>query len=201
MGHSPADPEHERGRKDEKAWAKQYCDPILEFEKKYIANGALTRDELDVAKKQMNQVVQDAVKFADESPDPPANLAKELEYPTPIDTDYNDIAAPSFAKCVNARTISSSQMLSVEQHLNDLRTKAKNGDITIAEAANLAIHEEMLRDPTTTCHAEDLQAGSSYNIPRLTQQTYGSLRASDEIIDEGHFIGKGIGEAMNQADC
>jgi hypothetical protein len=30
---------------------------------------------------------------------------------------------------------------------------------------NLAILEEMLRDPTTTAHAEDLQAGSSYNVP------------------------------------
>jgi hypothetical protein len=31
-----------------------------------------------------------------------------------------------------------------------LRNKAENGDITISEAVNLAIHEEMLRDPTTT---------------------------------------------------
>lgn len=46
-------------------------------------------------------------------------------------------------------------------------------------------------------HAEDLQAGSSYNIPKLTQQTFGKLRAADEIIDEGHFIGKALGEGMN----
>lgn len=44
--------------------------------------------------------------------------------------------------------------------------------------------QEMVRDPTTTIHAEDLQAGSSYNIPKLTQQTFGKLRAADEIIDE-----------------
>ena len=31
----------------------------------------------------------------------------------------------------------------------------------------------------------------------MTQQTYGQIRAADEIIDEGHFIGKSIGEAMN----
>jgi len=62
---------------------------------------------------------------------------------------------------------------------------------------NLAILEEMLRDPMTTIHAEDLQAGSSYDIPKLTQQTFGTLRAADEIIDEGHFIGKALGEGMN----
>merc|ERR1712113_364761 len=30
-----------------------------------------------------------------------------------------------------------------------------------------------------------------------TQQTFGTLRAADEIIDEGHFIGKALGEGMN----
>jgi pyruvate/2-oxoglutarate/acetoin dehydrogenase E1 component len=88
-------------------------------------------------------------------------------------------------------------MQAIEKHLEDLRAKGKTGQLTISEAVNLAVHEEMLRDPTTTMHAEDLQAGSSYGIPGMTQQTYGNLRASDEIIDEGHFIGKGIGEAMN----
>jgi hypothetical protein len=36
-----------------------------------------------------------------------------------------------------------------------------------------------------------------YDIPKLTQQTYGQIRAADEIIDEGHFIGKALGEGMN----
>ena len=31
-GHSPADPEHERGRKDEKKWARAEADPIKIFE-------------------------------------------------------------------------------------------------------------------------------------------------------------------------
>lgn len=32
QGHSPADPEHERGRKQEKMWARAECDPIKIFE-------------------------------------------------------------------------------------------------------------------------------------------------------------------------
>ena len=81
--------------------------------------------------------------------------------------------------------------------MDGLREKAKAGQITIGDSINLAILEEMMRDPTTTCHAEDLQAGSSYDIPKLTQQTFGKLRAADEIIDEGHFLGKALGEGMN----
>merc|ERR1719421_188507 len=89
------------------------------------------------------------------------------------------------------------QMDTIQAHIATLQEKAKAGEITIGDAINLAIHEEMLRDPTVLIHAEDLQAGSSYDIPKLTQQTYGKLRAADEIIDEGHFIGKAIGEGLN----
>jgi len=49
--------------------------------------------------------------------------------------------------------------------------------------------------PSFSCHLS--QAGSSYNIPKLTQQTFGKLRGADEIIDEGHFLGKALGEGMN----
>jgi len=196
-GHSPADPEHERGRKDEKAWARSEQDPIKKFEDKYTASGVFSEDELKAAKKEILADVKKAVKFADESPMPPVELAKELEYPDAPDTDYNLKSAPEFADAVNARTISGDQMDTITAHIDDLRAKAKAGEISIGDAINLAIHEEMLRDPTTTIHAEDLQAGSSYDIPKLTQQTYGKIRAADEIIDEGHFIGKALGEGMN----
>jgi TPP-dependent pyruvate/acetoin dehydrogenase alpha subunit/pyruvate/2-oxoglutarate/acetoin dehydrogenase E1 component len=196
-GHSPADPEHERGRKEEKAWARAEQDPIKVFEEKYIANGVFTEDELKDARKGVLADVKEAVAFADSSPMPHVDLAKELEYPDVPDTDYNAKIAPAFADEVNARTISEEKMANVQAHIAALREKAAAGEISIGDAINLAIHEEMLRDPTTTMHAEDLQAGSSYDIPKLTQQTYGQTRAADEIIDEGHFIGKALGEAMN----
>merc|ERR1719284_304603 len=88
-------------------------------------------------------------------------------------------------------------MTIVQERITSLQEKGRDGSITIGDAINLAILEEMLRDPTTTMHAEDLQAGSSYDIPKLTQQTFGNLRAADEIIDEGHFIGKALGEGLN----
>lgn len=196
-GHSPADPEHERGRKDEKAWARIEQDPIKSFEQKYIGNGMFTEDELKTARKEVLAKVKAAVKFADESPLPPVSLAKELEYPDAPETDYNLRKAPVYADAVNARTISPEQMSVVTAHIEALREKAIAEEISIGDAINLAIHEEMLRDPRTTIHAEDLQAGSSYDIPKLTQQTYGQIRAADEIIDEGHFIGKALGEGMN----
>jgi len=196
-GHSPADPEHERGRKDEKKWARASQDPIKIFEEKFMSDGTLSEEELSEVKKRVQRQVKDAVDFAEASPMPPVELAKELEFPDAPDTDYNLKTAPAFAAEVNERTISKEKMDTIQAHITDLRAKSDAGEITIGDAINLAIHEEMLRDPTTTMHAEDLQAGSSYDIPKLTQQTYGQTRAADEIIDEGHFIGKALGEGMN----
>jgi 2-oxoisovalerate dehydrogenase E1 component len=62
-----------------------------------------------------------------------------------------------------------------ELHIESLKAKAAAGQITIGDAINLAVLEEMIRDPSTTIHAEDLQAGSSYDIPKLTQQTFGKV--------------------------
>jgi len=197
MGHSPADPEDERGRKEEKFWARTEQDPITRFERKYLGNGMFTEKELKSAKKNAMAKVKKAIKFADNSPMPPVELADKLAYPDPINTDYNSCPPPEFAAEVNARTIGPDQMAALNEYMKKLYLKANSGEISICEAINLAIHEEMLRDPLTTIHAEDLQAGSSYGIPRMTQQTYGKIRAADEIIDEGHIIGKSIGEAMN----
>lgn len=91
-------------------------------------------------------------------------LAFELEYPDAIDTDYNARPPPYFAQEVNQRTISPEQMIAINEHLEVMYAKSNAGELTIAEAMNLAIHEEMLRDPTTTMHAEDLQAGSSCEL-------------------------------------
>lgn len=196
-GHSPADPEHERGRKEEKAWARQSQDPLKQFEDTFIGNGMFSEDEIKAARKEVLNDVKKCVEFADKSPMPPVELAKQLEFPDAPDTDYNMRQGPSWADDVNQRTISPEKMATIKAHIAALEDKARQGQISIGDAINLAIHEEMLRDPTTTIHAEDLQAGSSYDIPKLTQQTYGQIRAADEIIDEGHFVGKALGEALN----
>ena len=193
QGHSPADPEHERGRKAEKKWARAEADPLKIFE----ATGALPQDVLDDRKKKASVVVKEAVAFAKESPPPPRELAKELEFPDPADTDYNTREVASDSEAITQRSVDAAKLAECQERIAMLQQQAKDPGLNVGDALNLAILEEMLRDPKTTCHAEDLQAGSSYNIPKLTQQTFGTIRASDEIIDEGHFIGKALGEGMN----
>lgn len=196
-GHSPADPEHERGRKEEKKWARAEADPIKLFESEALASKEFTQEELDASRNKMNDIVKKSIEFATKSPPPPKDLAKELEYPDVPNTDYNTRTVPAEFAAITKRTLEPKALANLEAHINTLRGNAVAGTISIGDAVNLAILEEMLRDPTTVIHAEDLQAGSSYNIPKLTQQSFGKLRAADEIIDEGHFIGKALGEGMN----
>lgn len=196
-GHSPADPEHERGRKEEKKWARAEADPIKIFEAEALASKEFTQEELDASRNKMNDVVKKSIEFATKSAPPPRDLAKELEYPDAPDTDYNLRTVPAEYTAITQRTLDPKALANLQTHINTLRGNAVAGTISIGDAVNLAILEEMLRDPTTVIHAEDLQAGSSYNIPKLTQQSFGKLRAADEIIDEGHFIGKALGEGMN----
>lgn len=42
QGHSPADPEHERGRKEEKRWARATQDPLTIFEAESLDAGTFT---------------------------------------------------------------------------------------------------------------------------------------------------------------
>jgi pyruvate/2-oxoglutarate/acetoin dehydrogenase E1 component len=141
--------------------------------------------------------IKASVEFAKNSPFPPKELAKELEYPDPADTDYTNRVPPEAMTALTQKVVTPEALATVEAHMRTLAANAAAGTMTIGDAVNLAVLEEMLLDPRTTIHAEDLQAGSSYNIPKLTQQTFGRLRAADEIIDEGHFIGKALGEGMN----
>ncbi len=196
-GHSPADPEHERGRKDEKKWARAEMDPIKAFEAWASESGAISKEEMDAEKASAQAEVKSALDFALASPAPPAELAKELEYPDSPDSDMNTREPIENSKEITKNIIEPEALKNANEHIDRLRVLATEGSITIGDALNLAIMEEMIRDPTTCIHAEDLQAGSSYNIPKLTQQTFGKLRAADEIIDEGHFIGKALGEGMN----
>eukprot|EP01041_Mallomonas_annulata_P001562 gene1562-3017_t len=198
FGHSSADPELEEGRKEERSWVRAKADPIVILEDYMKTNHMVSDDTLLNIKNMVQDKVNAAVAFAESSTPAAATLAVELQYPDAPSTDYNTREPNSFMeKGISLRKIDFNMRMKLEQHILKLQDASRNGNIAICDAVNLAILEEMLRDPTVIMHAEDLRTGSSYNIPKLCQQCFGSLCAADEIISEGHFIGKAIGEAMN----
>jgi pyruvate dehydrogenase E1 component alpha subunit len=67
-GHSVADPEEYRSKEEVEEWRTR--DPIMQFANKLIRGGAITGQEAEALDRLALQEVDDAVKFADESPFP-----------------------------------------------------------------------------------------------------------------------------------
>jgi pyruvate dehydrogenase E1 component alpha subunit len=68
-GHSMADPARYRGRDEEEQW-KSTRDPIVLFERKLQEAGVLRDEDISANEARADETVEDAVRFANESPDP-----------------------------------------------------------------------------------------------------------------------------------
>lgn len=67
-GHSRSDPGHYRPREEVAAWKER--DPISLYEKKLLAGGVLTDNAAGEIKAQMGRELDEAVRYAEESPEP-----------------------------------------------------------------------------------------------------------------------------------
>jgi pyruvate dehydrogenase E1 component alpha subunit len=68
-GHSMADPARYRGRDEEEQW-KSTRDPIVLFERKLQEAGVLREEDIRANEARADETVEDAVRFANESPEP-----------------------------------------------------------------------------------------------------------------------------------
>jgi pyruvate dehydrogenase E1 component alpha subunit len=68
-GHSAADPEVYRSKDEVEEW--QAKDPIETFAKRVIDEGTLSEDDVEQIRREADEAVTEAVRFADESPEPP----------------------------------------------------------------------------------------------------------------------------------
>lgn len=81
-GHSMADPEAYRTKEEVEKWRQE--DPILRFRGKLLAEGVATEDELNAIDSEVDAQMEEAVRFADESPVPdPSTLTKHV-YTEPV---------------------------------------------------------------------------------------------------------------------
>jgi pyruvate dehydrogenase E1 component alpha subunit len=83
-GHSMADPEFYRDKDEAKQWRS--LDPTVTFRQKLIAEGALDEAGATALQAEIEKAVDDAVRFADESPPPPLEALHRDVYwtePTP----------------------------------------------------------------------------------------------------------------------
>ncbi|MGH7606416.1 MAG: pyruvate dehydrogenase (acetyl-transferring) E1 component subunit alpha [Gemmatimonadales bacterium] len=79
MGHSMSDPLHGVYRTKDEVEEQKAKDPITQLAGKLKEDGAMSQEAMDALDAEIRAVVEDAVKFADESPDPePAELYADV---------------------------------------------------------------------------------------------------------------------------
>lgn len=70
MGHSMSDPIHGHYRSKEEVEEQKKLDPIVTFSKKLIEAELLSEDDFESMKQEVEEEIEDAMKFAEESDDP-----------------------------------------------------------------------------------------------------------------------------------
>ncbi|ACS90690.1 MULTISPECIES: thiamine pyrophosphate-dependent dehydrogenase E1 component subunit alpha [Thermococcus] len=81
-GHFEGDPQIYRS-KEEIEWWKNNKDPITIFEKTVLEKGLLTKEELDAVREKVKKEIEEAIKFAEESPWPKPEELLEDVFSTP----------------------------------------------------------------------------------------------------------------------
>ncbi len=79
MGHSMSDPAHGHYRTKEEIDEHKKNDPIATLQKEMLDNGEITASDLKKIEREIADVVQEAIEFAEKSPEPPlSELTEDL---------------------------------------------------------------------------------------------------------------------------
>ena len=172
-GHSRSDPRVYRTREEEKAWKAR--DPILNFEKKIVEQGILTEKQVEELEDAVAKEVEEAERFAVNSP-----------YPS-VDSLYEGLYADLYT---DPKTFI--------KNLAEAKKKGlKMRTITYRQALNEALREEMLRDETVFLMGEDIAIyGGAYQVTRGLYKEFGLERVRDTPISEAAIAGAAAGAAM-----
>lgn len=81
-GHSMADPELYRERDEVEEWKRR--DPLRIFQERLIQSGVATKSDIERIHQEVEQTVEEAARFADESPEPSLDTLFDGVYTNPI---------------------------------------------------------------------------------------------------------------------
>jgi 2-oxoisovalerate dehydrogenase E1 component len=174
-GHSHSDPRAYRTREEEAEWKQR--DSIKKLKSDLEAVGMLTETEFDSLEKGVQNKLNEAMSFSEDSPEPNPD---EL---------YTDLYAPS--------KITQEDIESERQLRQRVRADAGMRQISYAQAIQEALREEMLRDPTVFVMGEDVGLyGGAYGATRGLWEEFGEWRVIDTPISEATIGGAAVGAAM-----
>jgi len=174
-GHSHSDPRTYRTKEEEAEWKGR--DPIDVLHNEMKSVGMISETEFNTVETAVEQKMDNAMAFADGSPEPKAEEA-ETDVFAPLKHTAADVAA--------------------EKELRErVRMDAAVRQISYAQALVEAMREEMIRDPNVFIMGEDVGLyGGAYGATRGLMQEFGEWRVLDTPISEATIGGAAVGAAM-----
>ncbi|MEM2887908.1 MAG: dehydrogenase E1 component subunit alpha/beta [Candidatus Bathyarchaeia archaeon] len=172
-GHSRSDPKVYRTKEEEQLWRAK--DPIINFEKMLVENGIITQQQIQELEESVAQEVDEAEKFALNSPYPPVESL--------FDGLYTDLY-------IDPKT-------SIKNLAEAKKRGIKLKKIRYVQALNEALREEMIRDERVFLIGEDIAIyGGAYQVTRGLYKEFGEERVRDTPISEIAIAGAAAGAAM-----
>jgi pyruvate dehydrogenase E1 component alpha subunit len=157
-----------RTKEEKQEWIKR--DPIKMLMDRMISAGIATPQEFEAIDQKLVAEVEDAVDFAEKSPYPDVSDAlTDIYYVNP----NPDLSEPD---------------------KNNLGTRV----ISMRDAINEAMREELTRDPTTIIYGQGYMGkrGGPFQVGKGLQDLFGKERVRDAPISELTLAGAGLGAAM-----
>ena len=167
--HSSSD-DHRKYRSPEELERDRMNDPILKMKKFLIENGFATESEIEEIETEVKHEIDQAAEIA---------LAKP--YPKP-ETVLLHVYAPEETR----------------SRLNYEVTKPSGKPITMVDAINHALHEEMERNPKMLVYGEDVAdpKGGVFTATKGLTKRFGKERAFNSPLAEASIVGTAVGLAI-----
>ncbi len=168
-GHMEGEPERYRTDAEKAQYRKK--DPILRLENELAVAGSLTPGEAEAVRQRARRSVDDAVAYARAAdvPDTSQLLAKVYAPEAPA-LFYGAILDPVDAP--------------------------DQKEMSVSQAINEAIAEEMARDETVFLWGEDVSLGGYFSVSEGLVDRFGPGRIIDTPISENGIVGGAVGAAM-----
>jgi len=165
-GHMEGEPEIYRSKAEKEAYLKQ--DPIARLENELIREGIADAPEITTLKHGVEDTIAGAVAAA-------VNAA-------PPDTTQLSVDV----YCPDDRALYS----------GSFETGGLVEEISVSEAINRALDQEMQRDPRVFLWGEDISLGGYFNVTNGLLEKFGAGRVIDTPISENGIVGGAVGAAM-----
>ncbi|MGB3703664.1 MAG: pyruvate dehydrogenase complex E1 component subunit beta [Anaerolineales bacterium] len=174
-GHSHSDPRAYRTREEEAEWRQR--DPIKVLQEKMRVVGMLNDEEFDHLEDQVQQKLDNAMAYAEASPEPSAEDV------------FTDVFAPGR---ITSEDVEKEKLLRLR-----VRNDPQMRQISYSQALVEAMREEMLHDERVFVMGEDVGLyGGAYGATRGLFEEFGELRVIDTPISEATIGGAAVGAAM-----